>query len=85
MFEEHCVIDSCHPGFHDVYVETLMMLYCHPDVETGVCVNVPGLSVLGFDVGHYRASQECKCAFHVVVLPVDMGIHRHIWFNIALS
>ncbi len=65
------------------------MLHCHPDIETGVrvivpgssvlgfdgvCVNVPELTVLGFDVGHYHASLGCKWAFHVIVLPVDMGI-----------
>jgi hypothetical protein len=56
VFEEHCVTDSCCPGFHNVDVETSVMLHRCPDVETGVCVNVPGSSVLGFDVGHYRAS-----------------------------
>ncbi len=84
MFEEHCVTDSCCPGFHDVIVETSVMFYCHPDVETGVRVNVPGLSVLGFDVGHYHASQGCKWAFHVIVLPVDMGILGHVWCDVAL-
>jgi hypothetical protein len=84
VLEEHCVTDSCCPGFHNVDVETSVMLHCCSNVETGVCVNVPGLSVLGFDVGHYRSSQGCKWAFHVVVLPVDMGIHGHFWCNIAL-
>jgi hypothetical protein len=56
VFEEHCVTDSHHSGFLDVDVETSVMLHCHPDVETGVRVNVPGSSVLGFDLGYYRAS-----------------------------
>ncbi len=85
MFEEHCVTDSCRPGFHDVDVETLMMLYRRSDVETGVRVNVPGSSVLGFDVGHYCPSQGWEWAFHVAMLPVDMGIRGHFWCNIALS
>jgi hypothetical protein len=41
VFEEHRVTDSCHPGFHDVDVETLVMLNCRSDVETGICVNIP--------------------------------------------
>ncbi len=49
MFEEHCVTDSTQPGFHDVDVETLVMLHCHPNVKTGVRMNVPGSSALGFD------------------------------------
>ncbi len=61
------------------------MLHCRPDVETSVCMNVPGLSVIGIDVGHYRASQGCKWAFHVFMLPVDMGICGHFWCNVALS
>jgi hypothetical protein len=62
------------PGFHNVDVEALVMLHCCPDVETGVRMNIPGLSVLGLDVGHHHASQRCEQAFHVIVLPVDMGI-----------
>ncbi len=84
MFEEHCVANSCCPGFHNVDVETLVMLYRHFNVEAGVCVDVPGLSVLGFDVGHHRTSQGWEMAFHVVVLPMDMGIRRHFWCNAAL-
>ncbi len=85
MFEEHCVTDSCHPGFQNVDVETLVMLHCCSDVENGVHVNVPELSVLGFDVGHHRASQqECKWAFHIIMLPVDMGTHGHFWCDVAL-
>jgi hypothetical protein len=77
VFEEHCVANSCCPSFHNVDVETLVMLHCHPNVEAGVRVDVPGLSVLGFDVGHHCASQGCEGAFHVVVLPMNMGIHGH--------
>jgi hypothetical protein len=51
VFEEHCVTDSCCPGFHNVDVETLVTLHRHPDIETSVHVNVPRLSVLGFDMG----------------------------------
>ncbi len=80
-----CVANSCCPGFHNVDVEASVMLHCHPNVETSVHVDVPGLSVLGLDLGHHRASQRCKRAFHVIVLPVDMGIHGHFWCNIALS
>jgi hypothetical protein len=80
VFEEHCVTDSCCPGFHNVDVETLVMLQCRPNVKTGVRVNIPGLSVLRFDMGHYCASQGCKWAFHVIVLPMDMGIHGHWQF-----
>ncbi len=61
------------------------MLHCRPNVQTIVGVYVSGWSVLGFDVGHYCASQGCKWAFHVIVLPVDMGICRHFWCNVALS
>ena len=61
------------------------MLHCHPNVETDVRVNVPRSSGLGFDVGHYRASQWCKWAFHVVVLPMDIGICGHFWCDVALS
>jgi hypothetical protein len=61
-----------------------MMLHCHPNVEAGVGVDVPGLSVLGINMGHHRASQECKQAFHVVVLPMDMGIRGHFWCNVSL-
>jgi hypothetical protein len=71
--------------FHNVDVEALVILHCHPNVETGVRVNVPGLSVLGLEVGHHRASQRCKWVFHVMVLPVDMGICGHFWCNVALS
>ncbi len=52
VFEEHCVTDSCQPGFQDVDVKTLVMLHCRPNVETVVRMNIPGLSVLGFEVGH---------------------------------
>jgi hypothetical protein len=76
VFEEYQVADSCCPCFHNVDVETLVMLNCHPDVETGVRVDVSGLSVLGFDVGHHRTSQRCKRMFHEVMLPMDMGMHR---------
>jgi hypothetical protein len=62
------------PGFHNVDVEALVMLNCCPDIETSVRVNLPGLSVLGLDVGHHRTPQRCKQAFHVIVLLVDMGI-----------
>ncbi len=85
MFEEHCVTDSCCPGFHNVDVETSVMFHCRPDVETGVRVNIPGSSVLGFHPGHYCASQGCKWMFRVIVLPVDMGIRGHFWCDIALS
>ena len=85
MFEEHCVTDSHCPGFHDVDVETLVMLHCCPDVEAGVHVDVLGLSVLGFEVGHNRASQRYKWAFHVVMSPMDMGIRGHFWCDVALS
>ncbi len=84
MFEEHCVANSCCPYFHNIDVETLVMLHCHTNVEAGVCVDVPGLLVLGFDVGHHHASQGCKRAFHIVVLPKDMGIRRHFWCDVAL-
>jgi hypothetical protein len=84
VFEGHCVTDSCSPDFHDVDVETLVVLQRHHDVETGVRVNFPRLSVLGFDVGHYHAPQGCEWVFHIVVLPVDMGICRHYWCGIAL-
>ncbi len=84
VFEGHCVTDFCCPGFHNVDVETSVMLHHHPYVETGVRMNIPELSVLGFDVGHHCASQGCKWAFHVVVLPVDMGIRGHFWCNAAL-
>ncbi len=84
VFEEHCVANSCCPRFHSVDVETSVMRHCHPNVETGICVDIPGLLVLGFDVGHHHASQGCKQAFQVVVLPMDMGICRHFWGNIAL-
>ena len=47
VFEELCVADSCCPGFQNVDVEALVMLHCCPDVETGIRVNVPGLSILG--------------------------------------
>ncbi len=80
-----CVAHSRCPGFHHVNVETLMVLHHFPDVETGVRVDVPGLSVLGLDVGHHSASQGHEWAFHVVVLPMDMGICRHFWCNITLS
>ncbi len=70
--------------FYNKDVETLLMLYCRLDVEAGVCTDVPGLSILGFDVGHNPASQGCKQAFHVVVLPMDMVICRHVWCNAAL-
>jgi hypothetical protein len=79
MFEKHCVANSHYPGFHNINVETLVMLHCRSDVEAGVRVDVQGSLVLGFDVGHYRASQGRKQAFHVVVLPMDMGIHGHFW------
>jgi hypothetical protein len=61
-----------------------MVLHCRPDVETGVRMNVLRLSVLGFDVGHYSASQGCEWAFHVGMLPVDMGICGHFWCDVAL-
>jgi hypothetical protein len=85
MFEEQRVANSHRLCFHNVDVETLVMLHCRPDVEAGVRVDVPGSLVLGFDVGHHCSSQRCKPAFHVVVLPMDMGIRRHIWCNVALS
>ncbi len=84
VFEEHCVAHSHCLGFHDVDVEVLVVFHCRPDVETGVCVDVPGLSVLGLDVGHHHVSQVRKGAFHVIVLPMDMGICRHFWCNVAL-
>ncbi len=47
-------------------------------------MDIPGLSVLGLDVGHHCKSQGRKRAFHVVVLPVDMSMRQHFWCNIAL-
>jgi hypothetical protein len=85
VFEEHCVANSHCPCFNNVDVETLVMLYHPLNVEAGVSVGIPGLSVLWFDVGHHRASHGCKRAFHVVLLPMDMGIHGHFWCGIALS
>ncbi len=70
--------------FHNVDVETSVMLHCCPNVEAGVCMDVPGSSVLGFDVGHHCASQGWERAFHVVVLPMDMGIVEIFWCNVAL-
>ncbi len=60
------------------------MFHCYPDVEAGVRVDIPGLWDLGFDVGHHRASQGRKQAFHVVLLPMDMSICGHFWCNVAL-
>ncbi len=84
MFKKYCVANSRCTCFHNVDVEALLMLHCHPNVEAGVRMDIPGLLVLGFDVGHHRTSKGCKRAFHVVVLPMDMGICGHFWCDVAL-
>jgi hypothetical protein len=48
-------------------------------------VDIPGMSVLWFDVRHHRASQWCERALHVIMLPMHMCVCRYFGYHVALT
>jgi hypothetical protein len=84
MFKKYQIANPCCYYFHNVDMETPMVLHCRADAESYVAVNVPRLTIFGFDVSHNRTSQRCERALRVVVLPVHVRICRYFWHHVAL-
>ncbi len=84
MFEKYRIANPCCSCFHNVDVETPMVLHCCANVESYVAVYVPRLTIFGFEVSHNHTSQWCERALHVVVLPMHVHICQYFWHHVAL-
>ena len=85
MLEKYQVADPCCSRFDDVHVETPMMLHRRANAVSNLSVDIPGMSVLWFDVRHHRASQWCERALHVIMLPMHMCVCRYFGYHVALT
>ncbi len=85
MFKKYQIANPCCSRFHNVDVETPMVLHPHADVESYVPVYVPRWTIFGFDVSHNRTSQRCERVLHVVMLPMHVRICQYFWHHVALS
>ncbi len=72
MFKKYQIANPRCSCFHNVYVETPMVLHRRANVESYIAVYVPRLTIFGFDVRHNHTFQWCKRALHVVVLPMHV-------------